>query len=222
MIIRRSKISRKSRKVARKSRKVARKSRNISRKSRKVNRKSRKVARKSRKVVRKSRRSLRKSRKSRSIGGSDGINTNPLSFKVNDLAELIPEEVLSVEEVLLKSHENEDDEEKQLSNGGTYVGEIEDGKPSGHGIYKKENLSSNNFNNINCSYKGSFVNGKFEGIGTFTATHSGYSYIYFGNFKDGKFDGDGVWKVFEDNLLRKAHEGKWIKGVMQEKTNNTM
>ncbi len=72
------------------------------------------------------------------------------------------------------------------SDGSKYIGETQNGKRHGQGIFKWSNGDE---------YEGNFKNGKLVGQGTFVFADSGNKYV--GNFKDNKFNGSGYF-VFAD------------------------
>ena len=208
MIIRRSKISRKSRKVARKSRKVARK--------------SRKVVRKSRKVVRKSKRSLKNSRKSRSIGGSDDPSSfvNQIENQPGEVGNIHKDNTTNWDEVenylkdnlpksfLMTKKGNEMiDDAYVMNDEGKFIGYI---KPGLLGVYKP--YDKGEYTKGNCSYAGNFHDGHFHGDGEFKCHHreSGFIYIYNGQFKMGKFDGSGTLSIFKEQFKGNWNDGKRI------------
>ena len=86
-----------------------------------------------------------------------------------------------------------------------YEGEIENGKPNGHGIltYKDEG-----------TYVGEWKNGEFHGQGTFTYGRMKirHGYVHEGGYKDGKPHGQMI-TTYPDG---RKYKGTWIDGESQD------
>jgi len=109
-----------------------------------------------------------------------------------------------------------------LDDGSTYVGEVEDGVPNGHGVLTDQ---------LGSTYEGNFVDGKLQGWGTYV----GFDYTeYEGQFVDGEFEGfghvifsngDEFWGQFVDGIRNGVgrqqyttacdYEGGWVDGYME-------
>lgn len=109
-----------------------------------------------------------------------------------------------------------------LDDGSTYVGEVENGVPNGHGVLTSE---------LGSTYEGNFVDGKLQGWGTYV----GFDYTeYEGQFVDGEFEGlghiifsngDEYWGQFVDGIRSGVgrqqyttacdYEGGWVDDYME-------
>ena len=86
-----------------------------------------------------------------------------------------------------------------------YEGEIENGKPNGHGIltYKDEG-----------TYVGEWKNGEFHGQGTFKYGRMAirHGYVLEGEYKDGKAHGQMI-TTYPDG---RKYKGTWVDGESQD------
>ena len=83
--------------------------------------------------------------------------------------------------------------------GSTYVGEIKNGKPHGHGKYTWPDGDE---------YIGRWIHGARHGLGCHSRRNG---FIYIGEFKKNLPDGEGFY-VGPDGT---CYSGKWVKGVQQ-------
>eukprot|EP01083_Nonionella_stella_P069124 184111_1 len=83
---------------------------------------------------------------------------------------------------------------------GNYVGQVNKDGHHGVGVYT--------FRDADHSYRGQWVNGKFDGVGQY-AYHSGN--VYLGQFKASVCHGEGK---FTDKSAEKSYSGEWVDDEM--------
>ncbi len=84
-----------------------------------------------------------------------------------------------------------------------YYGEMEEGKPNGHGRLSISPMS----NSYHTQYEGYWKNGRYNGVGKLVSVFSSYSYSYKGHFKDGYKHG-----YAEEEIYGVTKRGYWIYG----------